>query len=74
MYVNTSIFAFSLIPITIKYVVQNGIGSTKKQIIETWRQYRHGVSPLKAAEDSEDAIAGERLLVDDEGVWRLQIH
>ncbi|KAH8891356.1 hypothetical protein GQ53DRAFT_649173 [Thozetella sp. PMI_491] len=67
VYINTSIFAFSLIPLGIKYVVKNGVNATKSEAIELWRELRRGTGPSKSVEDEEDAIAGERLLMDDEG-------
>ena len=45
---------------------RNGIASVKKHLVETWRVYRRDGPALKSVEDSEDAIAGERLLEDEE--------
>ncbi|KAI2623149.1 hypothetical protein GGR54DRAFT_38212 [Hypoxylon sp. NC1633] len=67
VYINTSIFALSMIPISIKYIIQNGGFSRVKHLaIQEWRERYQGVERLKA-EDDDDAIVGERLLVDDEG-------
>ncbi|KAK3984802.1 hypothetical protein QBC44DRAFT_8664 [Cladorrhinum sp. PSN332] len=44
VYVNTSCFAFSLIPIAGKYVVQNGWQTTKSQAWEVWREARDGMA------------------------------
>lgn len=72
VYVNTSCFAFSLIPITIRYVMRNGMDSAVRAALELWRGWRLGLTPLKSRNDGEDGdrgddAAAERLLVDDEG-------
>ncbi|KAK4163543.1 hypothetical protein QBC43DRAFT_289710 [Cladorrhinum sp. PSN259] len=68
VYVNTSCFAFSLIPIGVRYVVQNGWEVTKGQAWELWREVRrsgwgkkggHSTSVIKPAVSAEDE---ERLL------------
>jgi solute carrier family 35 protein F5 len=74
VYVNTSCFAVSLIPITIRYAMQNGTGSLVAGALSMWRGRWFGLVPLNTRDDEgdegsrdEDAAAGERLLVDDEG-------
>jgi solute carrier family 35 protein F5 len=68
VYVNTSCFAFSLIPLSIRYVVQNGVDASMAAVLELWREKRLGMRPLKTQDDEgDDDDAGERLLVDDEG-------
>ncbi|KAL7625786.1 hypothetical protein AAE478_005009 [Parahypoxylon ruwenzoriense] len=69
VYINTSIFALSMIPISIKYVLQNGgFGRVKNLAVQEWRMRYQGVERLKsAAEEEEELTMGERLLVDDEG-------
>ncbi|KAK3299279.1 uncharacterized protein B0H64DRAFT_337103 [Chaetomium fimeti] len=79
VYVNTSCFAFSLIPLTIRYVMQNGIDALFAGALQLWRERRLGFTLLRgSARDEEgdrggrfggdgDDDAGERLLVDDEG-------
>ncbi|KAK3373880.1 hypothetical protein B0T24DRAFT_279111 [Lasiosphaeria ovina] len=70
VYINTSIFAVSLIPMLIRYVIKNGVGSLWAEAVLLWRGRLHGASPLKSqdgeGEDEEAQAAGERLLVDDE--------
>ncbi|KAG7288835.1 hypothetical protein NEMBOFW57_005194 [Staphylotrichum longicolle] len=74
VYINTSCFAFSLIPITIRYVMHNGVDSLMGAALEMWREKRLGVTPLKTRDEGEDGRlggdadddAGQRLLVDDE--------
>ncbi|KAI0833065.1 hypothetical protein F5Y06DRAFT_280726 [Hypoxylon sp. FL0890] len=66
VYMNTSIFALSMIPISIKYIIKNGgVSRVKDLAIEEWRVRYHGVERLKTREE-EDVTVGERLLVDDE--------
>lgn len=73
VYVNTSLFALSLIPISIKHIYQNGgFGHAQGKLKQAWRE--RSLQPLseertksQVNDDNEDLIAGERLLVDDEG-------
>jgi solute carrier family 35 protein F5 len=76
VYVNTSCFAISLVPLTIRYVMQNGVDSLMAVALQMWREKRLGVTPLKTRDDDEEGVgsgrdggdeAGVRLLVDDEG-------
>ncbi|KAH6845451.1 hypothetical protein B0I37DRAFT_380162 [Chaetomium sp. MPI-CAGE-AT-0009] len=74
VYVNTSCFAFSLIPLTIRYVMQNGVDALVAAALQLWRERRLGFTLLRAREEEGgrdgrvgDDDAGERLLVDDEG-------
>ncbi|KAI1469779.1 uncharacterized protein F4812DRAFT_420305 [Daldinia caldariorum] len=72
VYMNTSVFALSMIPISIKYVIQNG-GYTriKNQAIQEWRMRYQGVERLKTQEEEEAATVGERLLAGDEGSFEV---
>ncbi|KAK8002536.1 hypothetical protein PG989_002255 [Apiospora arundinis] len=71
VYINTSIFALSMIPITIKHIIQNGgFGHAKAVAQQCWDE--RSLAPLdgprgKTQADEEDVTAGERLLGDDEG-------
>ncbi|KAK4452294.1 putative ras [Podospora aff. communis PSN243] len=70
VYVNTSMFAISLIPMGIRYVAQTGVSSFKSRTVELWHEVRYGVVPLKSQDDeaAEDADSETgALLVDDEG-------
>ena len=68
MYINTSIFAFSLIPIVINYVIKNGVRESKLAAREAWLEIRYGKKRSRLTqEELDDAADGERLLVDDEG-------
>ncbi|KAK4226893.1 hypothetical protein QBC38DRAFT_214991 [Podospora fimiseda] len=66
VYVNTSCFAFSLIPIAAKYVISNGWDISKSQAWEMWRETRAGGSKTTTKPTSSEDE--ERLLgADDEG-------
>jgi solute carrier family 35 protein F5 len=69
VYLNTSVFAVSLIPMIIQYIMKHGFSSLKTRTGELWLELRQGTpSPHKTVhDDDDDAVAGERLLVDDEG-------
>ncbi|KAI1473537.1 hypothetical protein K445DRAFT_314906 [Daldinia sp. EC12] len=72
VYMNTSVFALSMIPISIKYVIQNG-GYTrvKNQAIQEWRMRYKGIERLKTQEEEEAVTVGERLLADDEASFEI---
>jgi solute carrier family 35 protein F5 len=74
VYVNTSCLAISLIPLTIRYVMQNGVDALMAAALQMWREKRLNVTPIRMTGDDErrggadgDDDAGQRLLVDDEG-------
>ncbi|RYP48872.1 hypothetical protein DL769_011149 [Monosporascus sp. CRB-8-3] len=69
VYVNTSIFAISMIPISVKHILENGgFWNAKNLALKAWRgRGLHGAGRVKTTEDEEDLSVGERLLVDDEG-------
>ncbi|KAK4127843.1 hypothetical protein N657DRAFT_565033 [Parathielavia appendiculata] len=75
VYVNTSCFAISLVPLTIRYVMQNGIDSLMAVALQMWRERKLGFTPLKTVDDGQEERrardrgddSGVRLLVDDEG-------
>lgn len=62
---NTSVFAVSLIPMLVRFLMQHGIEGLRREAMVVWNEQRYG-KDLKTAEDEEDTVAGERLLVDDE--------
>jgi solute carrier family 35 protein F5 len=72
VYVNTSCFAVSLIPLTIRYVMRHGVDALMASALRAWRELRWGMTPVRSGEDgvggrdADDDDAGERLLVDDE--------
>ncbi|EXF81852.1 uncharacterized protein N0V96_003781 [Colletotrichum fioriniae] len=65
VYMNTSVFAVSLIPMLVRFLMQHGIEGLRREAMVVWNEQRYG-KDLKTAEDEEDTVAGERLLVDDE--------
>lgn len=67
VYINTSIFAASMIPISIKYVIQNGgFAHVKNQALQAWRARARGAGRLKPKSEDDSSILGERLLVSEE--------
>lgn len=68
VYVNTSIFAVSLIPMFTKYMLHNGVRGLRHDVVQMWHSYRNKTSHTKLpSDDVDDDTTGERLLVDDEG-------
>jgi len=67
VYINTSVFAISLIPLAIIFVVRNGLSVAEAAARHAWKELRYGVKPYGIEEEDQGAAAGERLLVDDEG-------
>ncbi|OIW29806.1 hypothetical protein CONLIGDRAFT_345962 [Coniochaeta ligniaria NRRL 30616] len=68
VYLNTSIFAVSLIPMIIQYTAKHGLSGLKTRTGELWLELRYGTpSHHKSAQDLDDDPDAERLLVDDEG-------
>ncbi|WYZ38912.1 hypothetical protein EsH8_III_000826 [Colletotrichum jinshuiense] len=65
VYMNTSVFAVSLVPMLIQFLMRHGIEGLRREAMVVWNEQRYGKVSLKTAED-EDTVAGERLLVDDE--------
>lgn len=59
-------FAISLIPMFIKYLMRSGWEGLRSDVVQMWREQRSGVSYTRPATDDGDLTAGERLLVDDE--------
>ncbi|KAI8625346.1 hypothetical protein F5Y19DRAFT_467136 [Xylariaceae sp. FL1651] len=68
VYVNTSIFALSMIPISIKHIIQNGgLKHLKSQALSAWRGRYDGSEGSRSLAENEDSAMGERLLVNEEG-------
>ncbi|KAI3323020.1 hypothetical protein HD806DRAFT_96416 [Xylariaceae sp. AK1471] len=67
VYINTSIFAVSMIPISIKHIIQNGgIENVKDQALDAWRRRSRRSQGSKTRVENEDSAMGERLLVSEE--------
>lgn len=75
VYCNTSIFAFSLLPMLIRYIQKHGIDGLRKAAVEVWREQKRcglrrgtrqgSLKGLDGVHEDQDEDA-ERLLVDDE--------
>lgn len=69
VYINTSVFAISLIPMFTKYMFQNGFQGLRSDLNQMWHEQRHGAPPSRTIAHEDDlSESGDRLLVDDEGV------
>ncbi len=62
VYLNTSIFAISLIPKFFKYLRKHGIGGMTHDATQLWSDYKHGKINTKSLYQSEDEQATERLI------------
>ncbi|KAM3455781.1 hypothetical protein MY3296_002199 [Beauveria thailandica] len=68
VYVNTSMFAISLIPMFARYMMKNGISGLRTDLIQLWRQRNNRSADSSTVKDEEqDAVDGERLLANQEG-------
>ncbi|SPO00669.1 related to integral membrane protein [Cephalotrichum gorgonifer] len=73
VYVNSSIFAFSLLGITLRYISKHGLVHFKNEAALVYREYKTGVKSHggRPSDEDPDATAGERLLSDDEGSFEV---
>ncbi|KAI1818082.1 hypothetical protein GGS20DRAFT_388932 [Poronia punctata] len=63
VYINSSAFAISMIPISIRHIRRNGgLASLLTQALDFWRRRYHGPMSFKAQVEHEETTAGERLL------------
>ncbi|PMB68700.1 putative vacuolar membrane protein [Beauveria bassiana] len=68
VYVNTSMFAISLIPMFVRYMMKNGISGLRTDLIQLWHQRSNRSAHLSTVKDEEqDAVDGERLLANQDG-------
>lgn len=67
VYVNSSIFAFSLLGMTFRYIVKNGVAHFKAEAGQVYHEFRTGTKRVPLEVQDRDTRAGERLLSDDEG-------
>ncbi|PHH63387.1 hypothetical protein CDD81_5988 [Ophiocordyceps australis] len=78
VYINTSVFAFSLLPLFVKYLLNNGLRGLRSDVVHLWRDYKYNPSHMRLpasqsiqhvgpVDDDDDAMAppSERLMVDD---------
>ncbi|KAF4582153.1 vacuolar membrane protein [Ophiocordyceps camponoti-floridani] len=68
VYINSSVFALSVIPHAIRYLLRNGLRGLRRDTLRMWRQRRLRTEMPKptVVSDEEEETAGERLLVSDE--------
>ncbi|KAI3334332.1 hypothetical protein F4824DRAFT_468526 [Ustulina deusta] len=67
VYINSSIFAISMIPASIKYIIQNGgFRHVKNQALQAWRGRTQEMGRFKAPAENGDSALEERLLVNEE--------
>ncbi|KAF7558685.1 hypothetical protein G7046_g5485 [Stylonectria norvegica] len=66
VYINTSVFAITLVPKFVKYLRQNGFNGLHRDVVQLWHEYRHGPTHYKSLRDEDEETTGERLLVDGE--------
>ncbi|RDA90718.1 hypothetical protein CP533_4041, partial [Ophiocordyceps camponoti-saundersi (nom. inval.)] len=67
VYINSSVFAFSLLPRATRYLLKSGISGLRRDFLRLWRERRlAGATPKTAVTADEEETAGERLLVEDE--------
>ncbi|KAI0408241.1 hypothetical protein F4802DRAFT_551120 [Xylaria palmicola] len=63
VYINTSLFAVSMIPISIRYVIQNGgFRHAKSQALQAWKGRANGTERSKTQTENEDPAMAEGLL------------
>ncbi|KAI0514429.1 hypothetical protein F5B22DRAFT_240805 [Xylaria bambusicola] len=73
VYMNTSFFAISTVPIAIKYIIQNGgFKHVKTQALQAWREHTHQTGKPNAQAEHGDSALAERLLVDEEECLEAQ--
>ncbi|KAH0594463.1 hypothetical protein MHUMG1_07813 [Metarhizium humberi] len=65
VYINTSIFAISLVPMFTKYLLRNGVRGMRHDLIQMWTEYRQQSSYTKAATEDDD-LDNERLMAGSE--------
>lgn len=67
VYINTSIFAISLIPMSAWFLFKNGMEGTRAAAVEAWHDIRYNTkSSNRTTADPEDGSADQRLLEDDQ--------
>ncbi|RCI16876.1 hypothetical protein L249_2041 [Ophiocordyceps polyrhachis-furcata BCC 54312] len=67
VYINSSVFAFSLSPMATRYLLKNGLTGLRRDLVRLWRERQlAGTKPKTEAAADEEETVGERLLVEDE--------
>ncbi|KAF4987000.1 hypothetical protein FGRMN_10589 [Fusarium graminum] len=67
VYLNTSVFAISLIPKFLKYLRKNGFAGLRHDANQLWIDYKHGTNYAKSFEQSEDEQSAQRLIAQGYG-------
>lgn len=69
VYVNTSMFAISLIPMFTRYMMKNGISGLRSDLVRLWHERKNRGAHFSKIKDEEeqDAVDGERLLANEDG-------
>lgn len=64
VYVNTSMFAISLIPMFTRYMMRNGISGLRSDLVQLWQQRNNRSAHFSKINDEEeqDEVDGEHLL------------
>ncbi|KAH7033253.1 uncharacterized protein B0I36DRAFT_321059 [Microdochium trichocladiopsis] len=69
VYINSSMFAISLIPIAIRYILRNGgFGQVRSLALQAWKERHHSSSAGTKTFNEEEAafMADDQLTIDDE--------
>ena len=66
VYVNSSVFAFSLLGMAIRYIIKHGIAHFKAEAAQVYHEFKTGNKRQPAAHEDPDTTAGERLLGSDD--------
>ncbi|CAF3485388.1 unnamed protein product [Fusarium graminearum] len=67
VYLNTSVFAISLIPKFFNYLRKNGLRGLRHDANQVWIDYKHGTNYTTSLDRSEDEQATERLIAQGYG-------
>ncbi|RGP79929.1 integral membrane [Fusarium longipes] len=67
VYLNTSMFAISLLPKFFNYLRKNGFRRLRHDANQVWIDYKHGTNHTKSLHQSEDEQATERLIAEGYG-------
>ena len=62
VYVNSSVFAFSLLGITLRHIAKNGWAHFKVEAEQVYHEFKTGTKRVQLGDQDRDTRAGERLL------------
>ncbi|ATY60462.1 vacuolar membrane [Cordyceps militaris] len=68
VYINTSLFAISLIPMFVRYMMRSGLGGLRGDLVQLWHQRNNHSAHFSKIKDEEeqDAVDGEGLLTNQD--------